>query len=124
MNRVQGPKEYRAIQPREQGTDLPEKRGCRLDERPESPRHVMLELALQRLEHGDVNRTFAQLAVKGRGDLGDRDAGGRHGAGPFGETPDRVATRFVHVELRNQCRIEIRGGCRRHVDGFSDRDRD
>jgi hypothetical protein len=75
MNRVQGPKEHRAIQPREQGTNLLERRGCRLDERPESPRHVMMELALQRLEHGDVDRAFAQLAVKGRGDLCDRDAG-------------------------------------------------
>ena len=34
MNRVQGPKEDRAIQPREQGTHLPEKRGCRFDQRP------------------------------------------------------------------------------------------
>ena len=121
MNRVQGPKEHRAIQPREQGTDPLEKCGCRLDKGPESPRHVMVELALQRLEHGDVDRPFAQLAVKGRSDLRDRDAQGCYGARPFGETADRVAARFVHVELRHQCRIEI-GGCRL-ADAFSGRDR-
>src|SRR5690349_2341735 len=56
MNCVQGPKEYGSIQPREQGTHLLEKRGCRPDQRPKSPRQVMLELALQRLEHGGVDR--------------------------------------------------------------------
>ena len=45
MNGVEGPKEHRATQPREQGANLLEKRGCRIDERPESPRHVMVELA-------------------------------------------------------------------------------
>ena len=40
--------------------------------------------------------------MKGRGDLSDRDAGGCHRARPFGETADRVAARFVHVELRHQ----------------------
>src|ERR1700737_72101 len=86
MNGVQGPKEHRAIQPREQGTNLLEKRGGRLDQRPESPSHAMVELALQRLEPGDVDRAFAQLAVKGRRDLRDRDARGCHGAPAFGET--------------------------------------
>jgi hypothetical protein len=83
----------------------------------------MAELALQRLEHGEVDRAFAELAVKGSRDLRDCDAGGCHGAGPFGETADRVAARFVHVELGNQCGIEIRGGWRGHADGFSGRDR-
>jgi hypothetical protein len=46
MNRVQGSKEHRAIQAREQGTNLLEKGGCQLDEYPESPRHVVVELAL------------------------------------------------------------------------------
>lgn len=61
----------------------------------------MVELALQRLEYRDVDRAFAQLAVKGRGNLRDRDARGCYGARPFGETADRVAARSVHVELRN-----------------------
>ena len=86
MDRVQGPKEHRAIQPREQRTNLLEERGCRLDQRPQSPPHVMMELALQRLEHRDVDRAFAQLAVEDRGDLRDRDAGGCDGARPLGET--------------------------------------
>jgi hypothetical protein len=123
MDRVQGPKEHRAIQPREQDTNLLEKRGCRLDQRPESPRHVMVELALQRLEHGEVDRAFAQLAVKSRGNLCHRDAGGCHGARAFGETADGVATRFVHIELRDKCGIEIGGARRRHGDGFNGRDR-
>jgi hypothetical protein len=50
MNSLQGSKEHRAIQPRQQGANVLEKCGCRFDQRPESPRHVMMELALQRLE--------------------------------------------------------------------------